>query len=389
MIALLFYILVSVFVQYQEAPIPAFREQTIDANISIGYGLAIGDVDGDGRPDILLADKKQFVWYRNGDWKRFVMVENLTAFDNVCIAARDIDGDGMVEVAVGAQWNPAETSDTTQSGSVHYLIRPQDPTQLWNAIELRHEPTIHRMKWVKGSDGKYWLVVLPLHGRGNQGGNGAGVKILAYAIPNNVKGSWNTVQLDSSLHLTHNFDVLTAGNENQNGLYIASKEGIEFHGNEFSNAFDSKVKKIPSMVLPAGEVRIGKLSKDKQLIATIEPMHGTSLAIYILEKDTRRILLDSNLKEGHALAVADFLGIGADQVVAGWRQPNKDGKVGIKLYYTTDKYGEKWESQWIDDNGMACEDVQVADLNGDGKPDLVASGRATKNLKIYWNISGK
>ena len=75
-------------------PVPKFEAQVIDDNISIGYGLAPGDVDGDGKPDILLADKKQFVWYRNGDWKRFVMIENLTEFDNVCIAARDIDGDG-------------------------------------------------------------------------------------------------------------------------------------------------------------------------------------------------------------------------------------------------------------------------------------------------------
>jgi hypothetical protein len=36
---------------------------------------------------------------------------------------------------------------------------------------------------------------------------------------------------------------------------------------------------------------------------------------------------------------------------------------------------------------MACEDLQVMDLNADGKLDIVASGRATHNLKVYWNIS--
>src|SRR5690606_1673776 len=128
--------------------VPRFEEQVIDNNVSIGYGLAIGDVDGDWKPDILLADKKQFVWYRNGDWKRFVMVDNLTESDNVCIAARDIDGDGKVEVAVGAQWNPGETSDTLKSGAVHYLIRPKDPTQAWQPVKLHHEPVTHRMRWV-------------------------------------------------------------------------------------------------------------------------------------------------------------------------------------------------------------------------------------------------
>jgi hypothetical protein len=34
---------------------------------------------------------------------------------------------------------------------------------------------------------------------------------------------------------------------------------------------------------------------------------------------------------------------------------------------------------------MACEDLKIADLDGDGQPDIIASGRATHNLVIYWN----
>src|SRR5687768_16765602 len=164
-----FYISFLIFCSSWVSPAadPKFEEQVLDTNVAIGYGLAIGDVDGDRKPDILLADKKQFVWYRNGDWKRFVMVDSLTASDNVCIAARDLDGDGKVEVAVGAQWNPGETTDSTKSGSVHYLIRPSDVTQRWKPVQLHHEPTVHRMKWVRAGDGKFFLVVAPLHGRGN------------------------------------------------------------------------------------------------------------------------------------------------------------------------------------------------------------------------------
>ena len=115
---LLHVISLNILLNSLQTPLPNFEPQTIDDNIAIGYGLALGDVDGDGKTDILLADKKQFVWYRNGDWKKFVLAENLTEHDNVCIAAEDLNGDGKVEVAVGAQWNPSETSNEQQSGSV-------------------------------------------------------------------------------------------------------------------------------------------------------------------------------------------------------------------------------------------------------------------------------
>ena len=37
------------------------------------------------------------------------------------------------------------------------------------------------------------------------------------------------------------------------------------------------------------------------------------------------------------------------------------------------------------DGGIACEDLTVADLNADGRPDIIAAGRQTGNVRIYWN----
>lgn len=357
-------------------PAPRFEAQTIDDKVTIGYGLAIGDVDGDKKPDILLADKKQFVWYRNGDWKRFVLVDSLTQHDNVCIAARDIDGDGSVEVAVGAQWNPGETSDAAQSGSVHYLVRPNDPTQLWQPIRLHHEPTVHRMQWVQGPNGQFALVVLPLHGRGNKGGEGAGVRMLAYRIPKDVNSKWAIDTLNNAMHLTHNFDVVP-GNAGER-IYLAGKEGVQVI--DGLKAGKGAGASWPQGTRGMGEVRVGK----DGLVAAIEPMHGDELVVYS-DAGKQRTSLDSKIKEGHALAIADLDGDGSEDIVAGWRLPNRDGKVGIKWYQPAKDRQGQWTATWIDDNGMACEDLKVADLNGDGKPDIIASGRATHNLTIYWN----
>lgn len=359
-------------------PDPVFEAQIIDANIAIGYGLAIGDVDGDNKPDILLADKKEFVWYRNGDWRRFVMIENLTDSDNVCLAARDIDGDGKVEVAVGAQWNPGETSDDMASGSVHYLIRPEDPTKKWTAIKLHHEPTVHRMHWVRTADNNYQLVVLPLHGRGNSNGEGKGVKVFAYQMSNDPTEPWKLSLIDQTMHLTHNFDIFDAGASEQ--MYIGGKEGIKVFTYQGQNWKTPDTGSISGYGF--GEVRVGQMN-DKRFVTGVEPMHGNELTVY-LPGSNQRIVLTDELDQGHALATADFLDSGIDQIVVGWRKANANQETGIKIFVATDSQGTRWEGHWVDKNGMACEDLKVADLNGDGKMDIIAAGRDSHNLKVYW-----
>ena len=84
-------------------PEPKFRAVEIDSTVEIGYGIAIADVDGDGKPDIILADKKTIQWYHNPDWKKHIIAENLTEKDNVCVAARDLDGDGKAEFIIAHQ----------------------------------------------------------------------------------------------------------------------------------------------------------------------------------------------------------------------------------------------------------------------------------------------
>ncbi len=364
---------------------PKFKPQTIDDTVEIGYGTAIGDVNGDGKPDILLADKKEFVWYENPNWQRHIIAENLTERDNVCIAARDIDGDGKVEIAVGGQWNPG---DTLNSGAVFYLVPPADRSQLWEPVKLPNQPVVHRMRWVKLDDQKFALVVSPLHGKGNKRGEGAGVKLIAYEKPDNPRDEWQQTVIEDTMHVTHNLDPAqwipsTPAEE----ILYAGREGamlLSYQNGKWST------QKFP-LIEGSGEIRMGQLAPENQFIATIEPLHGDRLVLYQTgapgKAISKRQVLDDNIKAGHAVATADLFGDSQQEIVAGWRTPNKDQKVGVKVYWATDASGKTWESAWIDDNGMACEDLRLGDLNGDGKIDIVAAGRNSHNLKIYWNES--
>lgn len=368
-----------------EIPPPKFTAQVVDGGVAIGYGVAIGDVDGDRRPDILLADQKQIAWYRNGDWKKFVMAADLTPRDNVCIAARDINGDGRVEVAVGANWNPGQTSDPIQSGAVFFLNRPADPTQRWEPIKLHHEPTVHRMAWLRKPDGRYQLLVVPLHGRGNKNGEGAGARSLAYDIPADPQATWTMHLVEGSMHVTHNFDPVQWEDEPGESLLLGGREGIALLTRRGVNW--SKRMLTSGEHGAASEVRAGR-SGSLRFLAAIEPWHGNSLVVYgqaASGQPWKRTVLADDLGEGHGLACADLLGRGSDQIVVGWRKPNADRKVGIRLFVPQAQSGSQWHSQLVDDNRMACEDLKIADLDGDGRPDIVASGRATHNLIIYWN----
>ncbi len=366
-------------------PEPKFRAVTVDDKIQIGYGVATADVDGDGKLDIVLADKTQFVWYRNPKWEKFVLAENLTKQDNVCIAARDIDGDGKAEIAVGAGWNPG---DTIGSGAVFYLNPTKDRTVQWEAIPLPHVPTIHRMRWIEAPGGGFELLSVPLHGVGNKtSGEGEGVAIMTYRKPAEPHQPWETNTLTKQWHKTHNFDP--AGKT----IWVAAKEGIFAIGRDGGKTATAQFGK--NDVGGMGEVRLGNAGKPNQFLAAIEPMHGTNLAIftsppkgaggYIWE----RRVLDSSLADGHALACGDFVGLGRDQIVVGWRAMGSKAKVGVKLLLPVADDLKEWRTAIVDDNGMACEDLCTADLNGDGKLDIIAAGRATKNVKVYFNESAK
>ena len=120
-------------------------------------------------------------------------------------------------------------------------------------------------------------------------------------------------------------------------------------------------------------------------------MHGTSVSVYTENKDKslplKRTVIEDSMKQGHAVWAADLDGDGQDELVIGHREAGTGDVTGPGLYVFScdDAAGLKWTKHVIDNGGIAVEDALVADFNGDGKPDLLAGGRATQNVKLYIN----
>lgn len=130
----------------------------------------------------------------------------------------------------------------------------------------------------------------------------------------------------------------------------------------------------------ASEVHTGTLKDKRRFLATVEPWHGTDVAVYLsetpgLDKLGPRNVIDASLKEGHALWVADVDGDGDDEIFAGYR-----GKGTSVLMY--DFNGKGWDRTVVDP-AIAAQDLRGGDINGDGVPDVVAVGGATHNVVWY------
>lgn len=380
------------------APISAgelkLRPEQLPERLEVGYAVTVADVNRDGRSDIVVVDTNRVIWFENPSWKVHTLIQDQTKRDNVCIAPYDIDGDGHIDFALGADWRPI---DTRTGGTIQWISPGSSADDRWNVHPIGEEPTVHRMRWADlDGDGRKELLVAPMMGRNSTKPlwMETPLRLLAYHVPSDpARDAWRPQVISQELHVAHNFWPTDLDRDGQTDILMASFEGVTLlkrgKDGKWTSHRIGAGNQDNAEARGASEIKHGRLAGGGDYIATIEPWHGYQVVVYSRPSPSAqplwdRKVLDDDLKWGHAVWCANLDGDEDDELVIGVRDDKNDStRCGLRIYDLED--GRHWRRQIIDPGGVNIEDLTVADFDGDGDQDIVAVGRQSHNIKIYWN----
>jgi hypothetical protein len=359
-----------------------FQAHDIDANFRGGYAVAVADFNKDGRLDVIANSLQvsEVAWYENPTWQRHVIVLDKASIVNQ--AMEDVDGDGIPEIA----FENSFAMQPAKSEGIVWLARHEgDPRQPWKLQRIDAFPTSHHLGWADfDGDGKRELVNAPLVGANSAAPTYDQDKASVFWYG---QGGWKRhLVADDIPGIIHRIRPIKWDAGSREQLLVASFEGIVLYratGSGEGMKFQKHVlsaghsqDKAPR--LGATDVAVGR-QNGVRFLASVEPWHGNEVVVYTDKAGTweRRVLFDK-VGSGHEVAVADLNGDGRDDVIANDNSrvtpTNASATPGVHVFYAPDDAATgEWRYARIEDKaGMnSCVSAQ---MNADQRIDLVCTG---------------
>lgn len=360
-------------------PAARFREHTIAKDVPGGYQVVAVDLNHDGRPDLIALSTRsnELLWFENPTWERHVLLSGVShAINCVPVGA---DADGIPEIVLASGFDNRAKNST---GVVSVLHHDGDPRRPWKVTEIDRIPTSHRLRLadIDGS-GKPVVINAALTGGDAAPPDFRGPTPMVFYRP----GVWKREPIEPGNNgLVHGLFIMDWDGDGRDEILTAGFEGIHLfkfgRDRKWTRTLIAAGSPEPWPKSGASDIAVGRTGKER-FIAAIEPWHGNVVAIYRQRGGKwERQVIDSSLADGHTIQTADFDGDGNDEVIAGYR----GGDHNLYLY-RYDKAAAEWHRETVDQGGMGAAACAVADLNGDGRPDVACIGSATANLKWYEN----
>jgi hypothetical protein len=358
--------------------LPQFREHTIATDLKGGYQVIAADLNRDGKPDLiaLASDMPELVWYENPGWQRHVIAGSFAKMINLVVL--ESGGQPFIVLASGF------SSEAKNSPGIVSVLEPDgDVLHPWKVREIDRLPTSHRLRLADiDGNGSRVVVNAPLTASDAYGPEYRGRTPLVYYRP----GEWKRLMIgDENEGVMHGICVVDWDGDGRDEILTASFVGIHLYKRQsesrWTRAEIAKGDPAPWPKCGTSDIAVGHLGR-RRFLCSIEPWHGNQVAVYREERGNWiRQVIDDSFIDGHAIYAADLNNDGRDEIIAGYR--GKDGSVYI--YTAEDEPGLRWTRHDLDKGGISAASCTIVDLNGDGKPDIACIGSATANLKWYEN----